>query len=165
METYQTICFALSFLVFAIYFVWVWLTYGIQSSISNSFYIIWKRNPQSPNKRWWLTAALWGFSFPLAIVGVEIHPIFWLAAVLIILVGAAPAFKATKMQNDIHMIGAIGGISAAMIGFMIIGLWSVVIPTVVVMAYMAVYRIPHTTWWVETAAFLGTWAGLLVYSL
>ena len=165
MESYQIVCFVLSFVVFAIYYAWIYLRYGIQSSISNSFYTIWKANPHRPNLRWWFTAALWGFSFPLAVVGVEVHPLFFLAAALIMFVGAAPAFKSTRTQNLVHMIGAVGGIGGAMIAFLILGQYWIFGISVGAMAFVGLNRYANTTWWVETVAFIATWLGLLIITL
>jgi hypothetical protein len=165
MELYQAICFTISLVIFQLYFVWIYSTFGIQSSISNSFYVIWKKRPHEPNLRWWFTGALWGFAFPLAIIGVEIHPLFWLAAVLIMFVGAAPAFKSTRIQNTVHMVGAIGGIGAAMIAFFLLGQYLIFGLTVGAMALVGIKRFPNTTWWVETIAFVGTWFGLLILTL
>lgn len=165
MELYQSILFGISFVVFLVYFLWVYFNYGIQSSISNSFYIVWKQHPDNPNKRWWFTAALWGFSFPLAVIGVEAHPLFFLAAALIIFVGAAPAFKSTRTQNLVHMVGAIGGISAAIVAFALLGqILTVGIIGIPIIAVSSI-QVKNTTWWVETIAFIGTWIGLLAYSL
>jgi len=163
METYQIMCFILSLTVFGVYFMFIYWRYGIQSSISTSYYAIWKRNKDDhPNRRWLFTAALWGFAFPIAVVGVEQHPLFFLAAALIMFTGAAPAFKSSKLQNTVHMVGAIGGILTAIVAFSLLGQWWLVgligIPIIIVSAI----RVENTTWWVETIAFIGTWLGLLL---
>lgn len=176
MELYQIVLFAFSMAVFATYFAWIWLDYGIQSSISNTFYKIWERERyHKPNRRWWFLAALWGFSFPLAVIGVEIHPLFFFAAAFIMFVAAAPMFKykksvpfpyrASKMQMYVHMVGAIGGIILAMVAFFILKEYWIFGITAGAMAFVSLYRVENTTWWVETIAFVGTWFGLLIISL
>lgn len=161
MLTYHYIFFGLSFLVFALYFLAIYWKYGIQPSISDTYYTIWNRSP-NPNNRWWFTLALWGFAFPLAIVGVEIHSMFWFAAVFIMFVGAAPAFKSRTTQRTIHIIGAIGGIALALLGFLAVNMFFIVGLTLGFILYAYINRIPNRTWWVETAAFLTTWLGLLI---
>lgn len=162
METYHIVLFIMSLVIFVTYFTWIWASYGIQSSISESFYTIEKHNPSHPNRKWFFTLALWGFSFPLAIIGAEIHTMFFFAAAFIIFVGAAPAFKRRGMQHLVHMVGAIGGITLGLLAFFILGSNTAFLAMlfILIVGLLYFFNADNITWWTETTAFLIVWLGL-----
>lgn len=162
METYQIIFFSLSIGIFALYFIFVYHRYGIQPSISESFYAIEKR---SGNLKWIFTFALWGFALPLAVVGVEVGGGFWFAAALIMFVGAAPAFKDRGMVRRVHVIGAVGGVSMAILSFIFSPqpIWGIAIALGILV--LSLLKVPNKTTWIETLAFVVTWVGLLFIHL
>lgn len=167
MEDYQFFLLVISLLSFIAYFASISLKYGIQTSISTSFYTIEKharKAGKNPNRKWWFSAALFCFAFPIIIVGVELQPIFFFAGAAIIFVAAAPAFKSTHLQERVHIVSAVGGISLAVLGFLAMGttLSYIVAGCLLLgMGAMKYYAIENLTWWVETYAFMVTWLGLV----
>lgn len=167
MGNYQIIAFITSFVIFMTYILWVWIKCGVQSSISESFYVI------KGNAKWFFTLALWGFSLPLAIVGVELHPLFFWASVGIMFTGAAPAFRkdkgsntipSSKMQHNVHMVGAISGISLAVVGFLLVGIWAVSLIGVSIIGILYLLKVRNHIWWVEIVAYFMTLIGLILAS-
>lgn len=152
--TYQVVLLLISFVIFATYWLFIYWKYGLQESISESFYAIKRRNPYQPWKQGFFTLALWGFSFPIIVVGVEIHPLFFLAGALICLVGAAPAFKSTKMVHDVHAVGAIGGIVFGIVAFLFVNpiLAAYTLASILLTSIFA--NEENHTLWIETVAYL-----------
>ena len=62
MENYKLILFILSGAVFTIYWLYIYYRYGIQKSISDSYYKL-------KNNNYLFTLVLWGFSVPIMIIG------------------------------------------------------------------------------------------------
>jgi len=76
------------------------------------------------------------------------------AGAFICLVGAAPAFR-DDFTSKIHSIGAIGGISLAMVSLWIdYGYWYVSVGFAVMTFLLTFFRIKYHTWWIEILAFV-----------
>jgi len=100
----DTILFFLMQFVFIAYVLFIWIKFGIQKSISESYYVL-------PTKWNWLFVAFcWLFAFPAMIIGDSYWMLF--AGGGIVFVGAAAAMH-TFPTRYVHMIGAIGGIIAS----------------------------------------------------
>jgi len=91
--------------VFVSYVSFIWIKYGVQRSISDSYY----RLPK--NLQPLFTLFCWGFAFPAIIIGVDLTDNFlmFLAGAGICFVGAAAQFK-EELTKGVHMIGAYGGV-------------------------------------------------------
>ncbi len=92
--------------IFVAYVAYIWIRYGVQRSISDSWY----RLPQK--QKLLFTAFCWGFAIPAIMVGVDITNNFlmFFAGAGIVFVGGAVAFK-QKITKLYHMIGAYGGVA------------------------------------------------------
>jgi hypothetical protein len=100
---YHLTSFIIMVSVFVSYVSFIWLKYGIQKSISASYYAL-------PEKwRFLFTLFCWGFAFPAIIVGVEVTPLMFFAGAGICFVGAAAQIN-DKWVYKIHMTAAISGI-------------------------------------------------------
>ena len=145
----MTALFIIMLTVFTAYIGFILIKYGIQHSVSNSWYKL-------PEKlRWLFTIALWGFAFPAIILGVEHSGFAFLAGAGIMFVGAAPAFKLHKMEETVHVAGALAGVIGGLIFMIVTGLWQVAVVTLVVMAFIKLSNVQNKTWWLELAAFYG----------
>lgn len=102
---YLDISFLTMIAVFVSYVSFIWIKYGVQRSISDSYY----RLPKNIN--FLFTFFCWGFAFPTIIIGVDLTDNFlmFLAGVGICFVGAAAAFK-QELTKTVHIVGAYGGV-------------------------------------------------------
>jgi len=144
---YHQISFIIMMTTFLSYVLFIWIKYGIQPSISDSYYVL-------PNKlKPLFTLFCWGFALPAIILGVEITPFMFFAGVGICFVGAAAQFKDDWVSN-IHMIAAIGGIifSQLAIFFGFHMLWLNII-SIVLSVIMPFITIKYYFWYVELIAF------------
>ena len=146
----MTALYIIMLTAFTTYILFVVKKYGIQESVSNSYYKL----PE--NKRWIFTIALWMFAFPAIVLGVEHSGLAFLAGAGICFVGAAPAFK-EDMEGTVHVVGALTGVIGGLLFMLVTGLWYVALITLALMG--VVLLIPalkkNKTWWLELVAFYG----------
>lgn len=152
----EIVLLIISAVIFVSYTQFITFKYGIQKSISESYYDL----PR--NWQFIFTLTLWGFAFPVIIAANT--ALLFLAGGLICLVGAAPAFKKQAMEYKAHMIGAYGGI---ILGFSSLvydyKLYSLVLISVVAMIILR-FSVRHYIWWVEVTAFITILLGILMYT-
>ena len=134
------------------YVGFIFIRYGVQSSVSESYY----RLPR--NLQWLFTVATWGYAFPALIIGLQLtdNGLVFLAGAGIAFVGASPAFKGIKMEHTVHMVGAIVGITAMQIFLCVVGFWWITLAFAVVSGLLFIWKrtYSHYVWWVEIAAFI-----------
>jgi len=141
----STILFALMVTVFLAYVTFIWSKYGIQKSISESYYML-------PKKWNWLFVAFcWLFAFPAMILGGSYWMLF--AGGGIVFVGAAAAMH-TFPTRAVHLAGAIGGMILACLAMIFqYHMWYIV-PIVGVLALLALLLDKkHAMWWTELIVF------------
>lgn len=135
--------------VFVSYVGYIWAKYGVQKSISQSYYVL-------PEKlRPLMTFFCWGFAFPAIILGSS--ALMFVAGAGICFVGAAAAFQET-MTKEVHMIGAGVGVAASQVAIGVqYGMWPINVAFVVIALLLLLFRKQikqHQIWWIEIAAFL-----------
>ena len=135
--------------VFFSYVGYIWAKYGVQTSISQSYYVL-------PEKlRPLMTFFCWGFALPAIILGSS--GVMFLAGAGICFVGAAAAFQ-EEMTHEVHMIGAGVGVLASQLAIIFqYGMW----PITAVFAGISISLLlfakqikEKQIWWIEIAAFL-----------
>ena len=126
-----------------IYLSYIYFKFGVLSSISDSYYKI--------KEKGLFTIFIWSIAFPVAILGNSF--IMMLAAIFLAFVGAAPAFK-EDMTEQVHVIGAIGGIILGYIG-LIFQYHQLIIPAIFGILAFAIRKKKNKTWWTEIAALMG----------
>lgn len=128
------------------------IRYGVQSSVSESYY----RLPR--NLQWLFTIATWGYALPALVIGLDLtgNGLVFLAGAGIGFVGASPAFKGIEMEHTVHMVGAIVGITAMQIFLCVVGFWWITLGFAVVSGLLFIWEktSKHFIWWVEIAAFV-----------
>ena len=133
--------------VFLAYVGYIWAKYGVQKSISESYYVL-------PKKRNWLFVAFtWLFAFPAMILGNSL--LMTLAGAGIVFVGAAAAMH-TFPTRAWHLTGAIGGMILACLAMIFqFGMWYLVpaIAVAILLAFLVDKK--HLMWWTEVAIFVG----------
>lgn len=145
---YHGISYIIMMTTFLSYVGFIWIKYGIQKSISASYYAL----PE--NLRFLFTLFCWGFAIPAIILGVEVTPLMFFAGGGICFVGAAPQI----FEKDVyrfHMIVAISGIVfsqlAIFFGFHMLwlNLVSIGLAGIIPFIFKKTYF-----WWIEIVAFL-----------
>ena len=131
--------------VFISYVTFIWTKYGIQKSISESYYVL-------PKKWNWLFVAFcWLFAFPAMIIGGSYLMMF--AAGGIVFVGAAAAMH-TFPTRTVHMIGAIGGMILACLAMIIqYHMWYMTVGVAVLALLALLLDKKRAMWWTELAIF------------
>lgn len=156
----MTLLVLFSLAVFAIYLILMAKLYGIQSSISDNYYV--SKHP------WTFTLAMWLVAFtmlpPMLSATTET---FQFAAFLscagIAFVGAAAAYR-QSMTNTVHIAGA------ATAGLFSI-VWAYTIcpppPTIAIItaAYLLLSKPRHKVYWIELTAFIMTYITFFIHHL
>lgn len=144
---YQLISFIVMVLVFISYVSFIWLKYGIQPSISASYYAL----PEKYNMLF--TLFCWGFAMPAIIAGVDVSPFMFFAGVGICFVGVAAQIN-DKWVNKIHSTAAILGVLFSQLAI-VFGYHMPIISgiSILLMALIKLLRIKNHTWWIELVAF------------
>lgn len=166
MEKYNLLILLFAIAVFVSYYILVLVRFGIQPSISESYY----RFPIGANVLFPMFISC--ISASVIIVGNT--PLMFLAGLLLAFVGCAPAFK-IEQQGVVHVIGAEGGIILGLAS-MWIDFHMPIIP--IIMFVFTVFALPKNlpgklfdhwlngiknyTWWVETVAFVSIITGLII---
>lgn len=91
-----------------LYIGFIYFLYGVQKSISDSYY----RLPE--NRKYLFTLFIFSFAYSAAVLGANIYitPAAW----FIMIVGVARAFKESRVMKITHLIGAYVGILYGMYG-------------------------------------------------
>ena len=159
METYKIILFSTSLIVFLSYFFTIIFKFGVQKSYSDSYFKLKKEN------QWIFTVTIWGFAIPLLVIGGQHHFLFFLATLLIMAVGSAPAFKRGGLELKVHMFSAIGGIIAALVAFALTGMLFLACLLTLIVGLIQFSKMDNKVWWIEAVMFLGVWSGLVMKAL
>jgi hypothetical protein len=141
----------ISFLTISTYLIYVAVKYGIQKSISETYYTI--------GKKGWFTLIIWGMIIPLMIVGIEITDSFliFLGGAAIVFVGASPAFKSESLEKAVHFISSYLGVGFVILAtiftfnFIILG---IVYAILIALTFTQKLKINHHIWWIEISAYL-----------
>jgi hypothetical protein len=143
----------ISIIVFVTYISFVGLKYGIQKSMSASYYIV------KPNILF--TLFCWGFSLPFMIYAGPIHPIFFFAGAGICFTGAASDFLGDELTQKVHMASAFSAVILGMIGLVLTGLWWMV-GIFVVYGLAVMLFANYKIWWIEVLAFVVILIGVMI---
>jgi hypothetical protein len=142
-------------LLFAFYTIYVGKKYGIQKSISDSWYAM----KESEN---WMFTVIFCYGIGISMVFQVVYSAwFFLSGAALVFVGAASDFKTWHVAKWVHTTGAVICIVAALLG-----LWEIGVQWVfyVIIAGLFV-AIPgkNKIWWVEVTCFVAIMLGFLEY--
>lgn len=144
---YKIFFYSLMLITFISYVLFIWIKYGIQKSISASYYVL----PEKYN--FLFTLFCWGFAFPAIILGVEVSSLMFFAGAGICLVGAAPQIL-KKDVDKIHTFAAISGIIFSQLAiFFGFHLWYINVISIVAMVAISLLVKKYNIWWTEIVAF------------
>jgi len=142
----STILFSVMVAVFLAYVIGIWAKYGVQKSISESYYCLPK------NKNWLFVAFTWLFAFPAMILGNSLLMLF--AGGGIVFVGAAAAMH-TFPTRAWHLTAAIGGMILGCIAMVVqFHMWYLLPAILVAMGLAAIFDKKSLMWWAEVAIFI-----------
>ena len=168
----------ISISVFASYILFIVAKFGVQKSISESYYRL------TGGKSIIFTIVCMGFALPLMIV--VSNGLMFLAMAGIVLAGTAGNFQESEMVNKTHMVGAVTGIVAGLINVLAFGFMYIipVLSGAVISWFIFYYYESRRTkiiklgkltakladpeiennaiWWAEIIAFLVIW-GCIFY--
>ena len=139
-------------LIFTLYTSFVWIKYGVQRSISESWYTI------EPKEKFLFSIFCFGLGLPM-----WLYDSIWfiVAGSLLCFVGSATMFK-EKTTGIIHNIGAAGAIVVSLAGLVTFDIW---IPALLMAAgFVALQKVENKVWWVETLAVYLILSGLWYFS-
>jgi len=132
--------------VFLAYVGYIWAKYGVQKSISESYYVL----PKKQN--WMFVAFTWLFAFPAMILGNSLLMMF--AGAGIVFVGAAAAMHRFPTRA-VHLTGAIGGMILACLAMIFqFGMWYLLPAILVAIGVAAIFDKKSLMWWAEVAIFV-----------
>lgn len=151
---YQLISFIIMVLVFVSYVSFIWLKYGVQESISASYYAL----PKKYN--FLFTLFCWGFAVPAIIASIDVTPFMFFAGVGICFVGAAAQIN-DNWVNKIHSTAAILGVLFSQLAI-VFGYHMPLVSgiSIAIIALLKLLALKNKTWWIELVAF-----SAIVYTL
>ena len=170
-----TILIALSLVIFVVYNAIMNIKFGLPKSLSATYYNL-------PTKfRWVFTLFMWACGLLLMPAWIEVSESFgdwrtnltflsFFTCALICFVGAAPNFRAFKMESMVHTISATAAAVTALLWCFICGWDTMYVPIVAIGIVALVAWKSKTfkeckTYWLEMMAFGATYGSVFVSSM
>lgn len=149
----------ISLLIFLVGTVTVVRNYGIQSSLSASYYKL------DINKQWLFT--LWCMGYAIPFMFIDGYIFLNTAAIFIMIVGAAAAFRGDKLIEKVHMTSAALAVIAAHISMIYeFNNWIVSAISLTLATYFYVFKNKGTgVWWAEVVTYVSIIVTLLINKL
>ncbi len=142
-------------LIPVLYIGLVWIKFGVQISISHSYYKF-----KDKYSKYAFTLFCWSIAYSSMILGADIYIFF--SGILLGITGVTPAFRSEKIVNILHCIGAYGSVIFSQITiFVNYDLWYINIFFFSFFFLSYILKIKNKTWWVEIAALLSIYYTLL----
>lgn len=142
----------LFFIGYQIYYISI---YGIQRSISDSWYCL--HNDKKRKNEGLFTIATWGYTLPLLIAtanncfNLQLVVLF-AACAMICFVGSAPDFK--HADKGWHSFFAEGGIALVLLYMLLSGDWRLALSTVaLIIPLMLIKKVKNNTFFIEVIAY------------
>ena len=141
--------FGLSIGTWVLYIGTIWIMFGVQYSVSSSYYLLKKKKPL-------FTLVMWLTIIPLMLVSQTL--LTFIAGMGICLVGVAPDYRLWKQELIAHLIGSYLGVLGAIATIWIdYHLWYVSVPLMVFIALAKFLNMKNHIWWIENVALIATW--------
>jgi hypothetical protein len=143
--TYQLVSYLLMILIFLSYVGYIWIKYGVQPSISQSYYKLPEKN------RYLFTLFCWGFAIPAIMIGSTF--LMFLAGTGIGFVGAAAQIR-RKLDHTVHSIAAVSAIIFSQMSiYLDFNLWIINAITLLLFIIIPFLSKNKYIWWMELIAF------------
>jgi hypothetical protein len=153
-------------LSFSIYIFWIIVKFGVQPSISDSFYALQDKYGAGSLTPWLFWLFLINVAWPIFPL-MHFSGFAFFAMAGIILVGAAARFRSGKSTETPHVVGAVGGTGLAFLAIGIVfGGWAWLwLPAFVIAAgVLQLIKLKNKIWWVEILAFIMIIIALFVHT-
>jgi len=149
----------ITILTFVLYVGFIWIVYGAQKSVSNSYDVLPKEH------QYLFTLFCFALGMNIIILGVETTSFMFFAGASIVFVGASPRLK-LKHEKQVHMVGAIGSIVFSQLAI-IFGyeMWQFVIQFLITGSLALLLSENHKLWWAQIFAFISLIQTVIIYSI
>jgi hypothetical protein len=168
----------ISFLLFLAYNIGIVSKFGIPPSLSQSYYLL---NGVKKNLGFLFTGMMFTMAFTLVPAWLELgevisswstylNPLAFFTCAAIAFVGAAPAFRANKLEGTVHKVAAIVAAACSMLWCLVV-CWKIMYVPLGVAGLIAVVGAITKTWksasvyWLEMMAFGATFATVITQLL
>ena len=140
--------------IFTLYVLLNYFKYGILPDISSTFYM--------QGEKLLFTIWVWAWAFPLMYIGGQLDSLLLVfSGVLFAFTGASPAFKTKGIAEQVHVVGAMGGVLLSMLALgMDFNNWLFPILFLLVYGVTLVKEIKNNTYYVELIAFIMAYIGI-----
>ena len=163
-------CLGKAIFMFAVYNIIALLLFGVPKSLSDTYYLFKERNSTLkflfPSMMTLLTFFLMPAWLEMS-EGSAFQFTAFLSAAGVLFVGAAPAFKDSKMESKVHSISAYVCAAAALAWICLVTpYWYVILIVFGVVAALAVVTKTWKTcyiYWLEMVAFVSTFISIIAY--
>lgn len=151
---------------FLLYTGWIVAKFGVQPSISDSFYELQRKYGKGslmPYTYWLFMVNVGWPIFPL----LQFNVFSFFALVGLALAGAAAQFKDGRNIEVPHVLGASGGIVLA---FIAIGAvfggwaWGWLVGFLLILGAFELFSFRNNTWWTQVIAFVLIFTALIIYA-
>lgn len=142
---------------FTFYILYIWTRYGVQKSISDSWYTV------DDGKKWMFTVVLCFAVGILHLFNAAINSLFFFSGTFLCFTGVATAFKDKGITNIVHFTGAFGAIVFSLIALCALGIWWTL--ALNILSVIILYKVRNKVWWMEIVAFYSIMLGMLQYYL
>ena len=141
----ELLIYSITLSIFISYILFIVIKFGVQKSISDSYYRL------SVKARPIFTFFLWGVAIGAILLGDSI--LMFLAGSGVAFVGAAAAFR-KKITKVVHVIGAVSGILFSQLSIIIdYQMWWITFIFVSLAWVIYSNRFKNMIWWIEILAF------------
>lgn len=113
--SWKIILWIMSVLIFWGYALWYLIKWGVPYSWSITFYEL--KEKYKKNTGYVLSLVLFGTLFPMLPLVMDKHPLMFPALAAIGFIAAAPAYRKSKMELTVHMVGSIASVTIALLAF------------------------------------------------
>lgn len=139
--------------LFTFYTAFIWRVYGVQKSLSETWYVI---------KHKWLFSVILCFSIGVLQL-THGTVMFFLSGALLCFVGSASNFRKEKMTKIVHYVGAVGAISISLAQLGLLGIWWP-LELCIVLGF-PILLLENRMWWMEIVAFYAILGGIIQLKL
>ncbi len=141
-------------LIFTSYILYVIIGWGVQKSISESWYVV---------KQEYLFTWMCMLIGVLHFAHIPQHPLFFLSGSALAFVGVASEFKDKGMTKIVHYAGAGIAIASSILALFSLGIWWILVLNVISMATFSLFKPKNYVWWLEIIAFYSIFGALIQY--
>lgn len=140
------ILFFIQLISFVTYMTFITIKFKLLPSISESWYSL------NKSSKALFTLFIWSLSIPMVMYA-EVTPLFFASGAFLSFVGAATMFKSDATTKRVHYVGAVGGITFALIALSTQGIhFPLIVTAIGILPFVIFKKISNKIMWVEIIA-------------